>query len=192
MTGLAEPVGTPFYCYSAAAVSRSYAEWREAFAAVGFGDGRHRTCFAVKANGVLALLRHLAASGSGFDVVSDGELHRVMAACGGAAGVVFSGPGTHPAITTGPRRTKFGLAPEEIEELLSTDALSECLEVRAVAVHIGSQVTDLEPLAEWSGGLITEPGRVIAGPAGCRVTRVSSVRRREPRGLLVRDAGGTG
>lgn len=295
LAGLADRVGTPFYCYSAAAISSAYRSWREAFAAVGFDGARHRTCFAVKANSALALLHGLAAAGSGFDVVSGGELHRVMKAGGDAGQVVFSGPGksstelrqaveagvllinvevsdelerlktlartsgrtvciglrlnpdldphTHPATTTGPRHTKFGLAPEEIDEILATRALGRALEVHAIAVHIGSQVTDLDPLAEaasqalewacrlrnegqpvewidiggglaipyeeaaqvptpaefaarigetlsgWTGGLITEPGRVIVGPAGWLVTRMTSVRRREGRGLLVCDAG---
>jgi diaminopimelate decarboxylase len=295
VTTVAESVGTPFYCYSAAKVSRAYRDWRAAFAEVGFDGPRHRTCFAVKANGALALLRHLSAAGSGFDVVSTGELRRVRAAGGSLSEVVFSGPGkraedlreavacgvglinveapgevpllrqyaeaaerrvaiglrlnpdldakTHPSITTGPRQTKFGLAPDEIDDLLASDAFGRHLEVRAVAVHIGSQVTDLEPLvaaadqalqwadrlatcgqpvdwidiggglgipyedgmlvptprqyaariggvlSDWRGGLITEPGRIIAGPAGWLVTRVTSVRRRGDRGLLVCDAG---
>ncbi len=295
MTALAESVGTPFYCYSAAAVADAFRAWREAFAEVGFAGDRHRVCFAVKANGALALLRQLAVAGAGFDVVSPGELHRVEAAGGNPADVVFSGPAksaadlqvavtagvgminveapeevgllrqvaadagrrvtvglrvnpdldpkTHPSIATGPRYTKFGLAPQEIEDLLTDDALGEWLDVRAVAVHIGSQITDLEPMVEaaaqalcwatrlrragqpvawldiggglgipyddhaavptpsqfaarigtalsdWDGGLITEPGRVIVGPAGWLVTKVVSARRRPDRGLLVCDVG---
>ena len=292
---LAERVGTPFYVYSAAGIAGAHARWRAAFAAAGFEDERHRTCFAVKANSALAVLRHLALAGADFDVVSAGELHRVVAAGGRADRVVFSGPGktdedlqhavatgvglinieapveieqltamaagraapiaiglrlnpdldprTHPAIATGPRQTKFGLAPEEIDELLADDGWRGALEVRAVAVHIGSLVSELEPMAEaarqalawarklraaghpiewidiggglaiaydddaqvpapeafaarigeelaaWDGGLITEPGRIIAAAAGWLVTRVTVLRRRGGRGLLVCDAG---
>ena len=292
---IAAEVGTPFYCYSAAAIGEAYSAWRSAFDAVGFAGERHRTCFAVKANSALAVLRHLAAAGASFDVVSAGELHRVEAAGAGTAGVVFSGPGksaedleaaieagvglvnleapdeverlaalaeaagrrvavgvrlnpdlhpkTHPSIATGPRNTKFGLSPAEIEALLAGEAVRGPLEIQAVAVHIGSQITDLEPLesaarqalqwahrlreaghpvrwidtggglgirytdevgvptaadlaarvgealADWDGGLITEPGRAIVAAAGWLFTRVISVRRRQPRGLLVCDAG---
>lgn len=292
---LADEVGTPFYCYSAQSIGAAYTRWRAAFEAAGFAARRHRTCFAVKANSALVVLRHLRGMGADFDVVSAGELYRVGAAGAGAAGVVFSGPGkshedlraavesgvglinvevpgeidrlrelaqsaqrtiaiglrvnpdldpeTHPSIATGPRQTKFGLAPEEIEELLARDLSGDGLDVRAIAVHIGSQVSQLKPMAEaasqaldwaervrdaghpvewidiggglaipyeegaqvptpeafaqrigevlerWDGGLITEPGRIIVGPAGWLATRVTAVRQRGDRGLLVCDAG---
>jgi len=292
---LAGRIGTPFYCYSAAAIARAFERWRDAFAAVGFAAPRHRTCFAVKANSALAVLRHLTLAGADFDVVSAGELYRVGAAGGRVDRAVFAGPGktdedlryavdvgvgiinvevpgeierlrrlaqgrgttvrvglrlnpdldprTHPAIATGPRQTKFGLAPDEIEALLAQRAFDSNVAVHAVAVHIGSQIVDLEPLgaaarqalewavrlrdagqpvqwidvggglaipydtadavpspeelaavigevlAGWDGGLITEPGRILVGPAGWLVTRVTAVRRRGERGLLVCDAG---
>ena len=50
---LAEEVGTPFYSYSSAALSLAYDRWCHAFQEIGFGQDRHRACFAVKANGAL-------------------------------------------------------------------------------------------------------------------------------------------
>jgi len=73
VAALADHVGTPFYCYSGAAISAAYGRWRDAFATVGFDGARHRTCFAVKANSALAVLGHLAAAGSDFDEMLLGE-----------------------------------------------------------------------------------------------------------------------
>ncbi len=81
-------VGTPCYIYSRATLER---HWRAFDAAL---DGlAHRICYAVKANSNLAVLDLLARLGSGFDIVSVGELERVLAAGGDPAGVVFSGVG---------------------------------------------------------------------------------------------------
>ncbi len=88
LEALARRFGTPLYVYDFDAVGAAYAAYARAFA------GReHRICFAVKANGNLALLRRLAGWGSGFDVVSGGELARVRRAGGAAGGGVFSGVG---------------------------------------------------------------------------------------------------
>ena len=80
--------GTPCYVYSRAALERS---WRAFDAALGLRS--HLVCYAVKANSSLALLNVLARLGSGFDIVSIGELERVLAAGGEAGKVVFSGVG---------------------------------------------------------------------------------------------------
>ncbi|HET6222310.1 MAG TPA: diaminopimelate decarboxylase, partial [Dongiaceae bacterium] len=67
---LAEAVGTPFYCYSSAALSAAYTDFAQAFA------GRPvSSCESLKANANLAILRTLAGLGAGADVVSEGELH---------------------------------------------------------------------------------------------------------------------
>ncbi len=85
---IAERVGTPFYLYSRAHIE---ARWRAFDRA--FGAREHLVCYAVKANSNLAVLNVLARLGSGFDIVSVGELERVLAAGGHANQVVFSGVG---------------------------------------------------------------------------------------------------
>ncbi len=80
--------GTPLYIYSRAIIER---HWKAFDAAA--GDVPHLICYAVKANGNLAILNLLARLGSGFDIVSGGELARVIAAGGDAKKVVFSGVG---------------------------------------------------------------------------------------------------
>jgi len=85
---IAERYGTPCYVYSRAAREQAYREFTAAFA------GReHLICYAVKANSSLALLNLLARLGSGFDIVSGGELERVLAAGGDPGKTVFSGVG---------------------------------------------------------------------------------------------------
>ncbi|MFO8153699.1 diaminopimelate decarboxylase [Thioalkalivibrio sp.] len=85
---LAEVVGTPAYVYSRATLTRHYRAFTAALA-----DIPHRVCFAVKANSSLAVLNVLARLGSGFDIVSGGELERVLRAGGLPGGIVFSGVG---------------------------------------------------------------------------------------------------
>jgi diaminopimelate decarboxylase len=85
---LAECYGTPCYIYSRRAIE---ARWRELDQA--FGEQPHLICYAVKANSNLAVLDVLARLGSGFDIVSAGELERVLAAGGRPERVVFSGVG---------------------------------------------------------------------------------------------------
>jgi len=80
--------GTPCYVYSRATLERHWRAFDEAFKAQ-----PHLVCFAVKANSNLAVLNVLARLGSGFDIVSVGELERVLAAGGDAGKVVFSGVG---------------------------------------------------------------------------------------------------
>lgn len=85
---LANDFGTPLYVYSGAAMSAALASYQRALA-----GRRHLVCYAMKANSNLALLRRFAAAGCGFDIVSGGELQRVLAAGGKAERVVFSGVG---------------------------------------------------------------------------------------------------
>jgi diaminopimelate decarboxylase len=84
--GIAARFGTPCYVYSRAALEARYDAYVAAFA-----GHRVRVCYAVKANGNLAVLGVLAARGAGFDIVSGGELARVLAAGGEPRRVVFSG-----------------------------------------------------------------------------------------------------
>ncbi len=86
LTQLADEVGTPCYVYSRATLTRHFRAYTEAL-----GGHPHLICYAVKANSNLAVLGLLASLGAGFDIVSVGELERVLAAGGDPAKVVFSG-----------------------------------------------------------------------------------------------------
>lgn len=88
MAALARRFGTPLYVYDGDAIAAAYSAFDQALA-----HRSHLICAAVKANANLALLRRLAALGSGFDVVSGGELERVLQAGGPAGRIVFSGVG---------------------------------------------------------------------------------------------------
>tara|TARA_Y100000814_G_C12336350_1_gene403018 strand:- start:488 stop:1738 length:1251 start_codon:yes stop_codon:yes gene_type:complete len=88
ITSVAEKFGTPCFVYSKAALEDNFGAYKKAF-----GDHPHLICFAVKANSNLAVLNVLAKLGSGFDIVSGGELDRVLAAGGDPRKVTFSGLG---------------------------------------------------------------------------------------------------
>lgn len=88
LPSVAELHGTPAYIYSKAAIVNRFRAYESALA--GFP---HRICYSVKANSNLAVLKVLAAEGAGFDIVSGGELYRVLAAGGDPVSVVFSGVG---------------------------------------------------------------------------------------------------
>ena len=85
---IAKEVGTPCYVYSAQSILDAYHAYDSAF-----GDLPHNVCFAVKANSTLGVLALLVKAGAGFDIVSGGELYRVLAAGGDPGRVVFSGVG---------------------------------------------------------------------------------------------------
>ena len=101
LDGIAEAVGTPCYVYSASDILGRYHAYDRAF-----GDLPHKVCYAVKANSNINVLRILAEAGAGFDIVSGGELYRVLQAGGDVSNVVFSG---------------VGKTEEEIEYALSED-----------------------------------------------------------------------
>jgi len=88
VSALADQHGTPLYVYSRATLERHWKAFDEAL-----GDHPHLVCYAVKANSNLAVLALLAKLGSGFDIVSGGELARVLKAGGDPARIVFSGVG---------------------------------------------------------------------------------------------------
>ena len=92
LSEIAARFGTPCYVYSRAALTAAYAAYRDALQAHGLAD-RSLICYAVKANSNLAILNLFARLGAGFDIVSGGELARVIAAGGAADKVVFSGVG---------------------------------------------------------------------------------------------------
>ena len=195
LSALAKQFGTPLYVYSAGTIRRRYREFERAFR--GFP---HTVCYSVKANSNLAILRMLAGLGCGFDVVSGGELERVLHVDRRAATkMVFSGVGktaaemdaalkagillfnieseselellaeraerrritarvalrvnpdvsaeTHPYISTGLHRHKFGVPIHDAPRLYARAADSLFLEVAGVSVHIGSQITNLAPFS---------------------------------------------
>ena len=193
---LAGKLGTPVYVYSAAMIDERYRQFDRAFA-----DFPHTVCYSVKANSNLSILRLLAKKGAGFDIVSGGELERVLAADRKAAKkVVFSGVGktreeishalkagillfnveseselaalaecssklrkpgrvalrvnpdvaaeTHPYISTGLHKHKFGVPITAARSLYGQAAKERYLKVSGVSVHIGSQITDAAPFGE--------------------------------------------
>lgn len=92
LDSIAERYGTPTYVYSRAALTEHFMAYQDALA-----DRHHLICYAVKANSNLAVLNVLAQLGAGFDIVSVGELERVLAAGGDPAKVIFSGVGKQPS-----------------------------------------------------------------------------------------------
>ncbi len=89
---IAERFGTPTYVYSRAYLEQQFLSYQSAL------QGReHLICYAVKANSNIAVLNVLAKLGAGFDIVSQGELERVLAASGDPAKIVFSGVAKTPA-----------------------------------------------------------------------------------------------
>ena len=88
LAAIAATAGTPLYVYSAGGILERYRSYDNALRGV-----PHRVCYAVKANGNTAVLRLLAEAGAGFDIVSGGELYRVLKAGGEASRVVFAGVG---------------------------------------------------------------------------------------------------
>jgi diaminopimelate decarboxylase len=193
---LAERYGTPLYVYSATTIRERLAAFEKAFC-----DIPHTICYSVKANSNLSILRLLARQGCGFDVVSGGELERVLAADRRAAKeIVFSGVGksademkaalqagillfnveseselsalaecaarlrkvarialrvnpdvaadTHPYISTGLHKHKFGVPIATARDLYAKASQMQYLKVSGVSVHIGSQITDVAPFAE--------------------------------------------
>jgi diaminopimelate decarboxylase len=195
LSKLAKRFGTPLYVYSATSVRQRVRTFERAF-----GDVEHTICYSVKANSNISILRLLGNLGCGFDVVSGGELERVLRADRHAAKlVVFSGVGktvaemqaalkagillfnlesaselealqncaaklkrkariafrvnpdvpadTHPYISTGLQKHKFGVPLGEARELYALCARSKYLQVAGVSVHIGSQISDVSPFA---------------------------------------------
>ncbi len=134
---IAEACGTPCYVYSRATLERHFRAFDEAL-----GGHPHLVCFAVKANGNLAVLDVLARLGAGFDIVSGGELARVRAAGGDPARVVFSGVGkTEGEIRAALEAGIRCLNVESLPELDRIEAVAAALGVRApVAVRVNPDV----------------------------------------------------
>ena len=189
---IAAQVGTPFYCYSTATLTRHFRLFDEALEGVD-----HLVCYAVKAASNVAILKTLADMGAGMDVVSGGEYARAKAAGVPGERIVFSGVGktrneiaqvlaggvrqfnvesepemaaisavaqemgvvapitvrvnpdvdarTHAKIATGKSENKFGIPIARAREVYAEAAALPGLKVVGIDVHIGSQLTDLEP-----------------------------------------------
>jgi diaminopimelate decarboxylase len=192
LSALAETVGTPFYCYSTATLTRHYRVFAGAFA-----DVPALVCYAMKANSNQAVIRTLARLGAGADVVSAGELKRARAAGIPPDKIMFSGigktadelalavdegilcvnvesepelellaaiaaqkgrsvnislrvnpdvdPKTHAKIATGKAENKFGIPISRARAVYAHAARLDGVRVAGVDMHIGSQITALEP-----------------------------------------------
>ncbi|MDO8421027.1 MAG: diaminopimelate decarboxylase [Parvibaculum sp.] len=189
---MADAIGTPFYCYSSATLTRHARVFLDAF------KGQPaRLCYSVKANSNLAVIATLAAQGAGADVVSEGELRRALAAGIAPAQIVFSGVGktaaemtyalevgidqfnvesepelellatlaaaqnkiakiairvnpdvdakTHEKIATGKAENKFGISWKLAPAVYARAAQLPSIAAIGIDVHIGSQLTSLEP-----------------------------------------------
>ncbi|HEY1363469.1 MAG TPA: diaminopimelate decarboxylase [Xanthobacteraceae bacterium] len=192
LTEVARAVGTPFYCYSTATLTRHYQVFAGAFA-----DVDALVCYSLKANSNQAVIRTLAALGAGADAVSGGEIKRALAAGVPRDRIMFSGIGktadelalaveedilcinieseaelellsciaagrdrtarisvrvnpdvdarTHAKIATGLAESKFGIPISRARTVYAQAAKLPGLQVIGVDMHIGSQITALEP-----------------------------------------------
>jgi diaminopimelate decarboxylase len=192
LAAIAAEVGTPFYCYSTATLTRHYKVFAEAFA-----DVPSLVCYAMKANSNQAVIATLARLGAGADVVSGGELKRALAAGVPPERIMFSGVGktagelaaaidagilcinvesepeldllsqiasqkgreacvsirvnpdvdakTHAKIATGKSENKFGIPISRAREVYAHAGKLKGLRIVGVDMHIGSQITDLQP-----------------------------------------------
>jgi diaminopimelate decarboxylase len=192
LSALAGTVGTPFYCYASGAIEGAYRAMAEALS-----DLPATICYALKANGNLAVVRTLAALGAGADVVSEGELRIALAAGVPANKIVFAGVGksgdemaaglhagiqqfnveslpeletlsqvavslgrrapvalrvnpdvdarTHAKISTGQAENKFGIDLDQIQDAVKLAMELPGISLEGLAVHIGSQLTELAP-----------------------------------------------
>ena len=192
---IARDVGTPTYVYSSATLQRHYRVFDDALSGI-----PHLIAFSVKANSNLAVLKLLFDAGAGADIVSGGELFRVMRAGGDPKRVVFSGvgkteaemqlaleagilafnvesqaelevldrvagrmgvqapvslrvnpdvdPETHPYISTGLKKNKFGVSAASAREAYHLAVQCKNIEVVGVDCHIGSQLTKTAPFTD--------------------------------------------
>jgi diaminopimelate decarboxylase len=207
---IAREVGTPAYVYSLATLKRHFRVFDQAFAKV-----PHIVCFSVKANSNIALLRTFTNEGGGFDIVSGGELFRVLKAGADPKKIVFScvgkrkdeieyaldsgilmfnvesehemvaldeiaggigkkapislrinpdvDPQTHPYISTGMKKAKFGVEIKRSLESYKRAAAMPHLEVVGVDCHIGSQLTSVSPFVDALARVREYLDRVLVG-----------------------------
>jgi len=125
LTVLAETIGTPFYCYSLATLTRHYETFKSAFSSLDC-----LVCYAVKANSNQAVLTALARLGAGMDVVSEGELRRARAAGVPADKITFSG--------VGKTQGEIGFALDEGILCFNVESEPELLAISAIAAAKGA------------------------------------------------------
>ena len=195
LADIAATVGTPFYCYSTATLTRHYHLFTEALSPL-----PHLVCFAIKSLSNIAVLKTLGDLGAGMDVVSGGEYLRARAAGVPGSRIVFSGVGktqtemrmaleggirqfnvesepelralsevahslgltapitirvnpdvdarTHEKIATGKKDNKFGIPIGRASQVYAEAAKLPGIKVIGIDVHIGSQLTELEPFEQ--------------------------------------------
>jgi diaminopimelate decarboxylase len=176
---LATRVGTPTYVYSEATLRRHFRVVDQAF-----GGAPHLVCYSVKASGNLALLASLARWGSGFDVVSGGELARVLAAGGDPGLTVFAGVGKTEAEMAFALRTGIGMFNvESAEELEALDRVGRRVRRRApFAIRVNPGV-DAMTHRHISTGLPTSKFGVPFEEARRLYTRARRMRGLRARGV---------
>jgi diaminopimelate decarboxylase len=130
---IAQHYGTPTFVYSRAAIESRYRALDRALAGT-----RHHLCYAVKANSNLAVLDVLARLGAGFDIVSIGELQRVLAAGGDASKVVFSGVGKRVEEIT--EALRVGVRCFNIESAEELTALADCAQRTGIRAQMALRV----------------------------------------------------
>ena len=195
LRNIADAVGTPVYIYSEQTLRRHVRVFDEAFHSI-----PHLICYAVKANSNINILRRFAEWGTGFDIVSGGELFRVLRAGASPEKVIFAGvgktaqeiryaldagilffnvespaelelihsiaretnqharvsiranpdvdPRTHPYISTGMQKHKFGVSLSDARELYRNARRLQNIDVVGVQCHIGSQITEIAPFEQ--------------------------------------------
>jgi diaminopimelate decarboxylase len=158
---IAAKAGTPCYVYSSSTILENFRAYHDSF-----GNVPHLVCYSVKANGNLALLRLLADAGAGFDIVSGGELFRVLKAGGDPAKVVFSGVGkTSTEIDQALAAGILAFNCESEPELALVDALAHRRGVKArVAVRVNPDV-EADTHAHISTGRLAHKFGVDIGEA---------------------------
>lgn len=133
LEALAAAYGTPAYVYSRATLTRHFRVMTEAL-----GDQPHLICYAVKANANLAVLNVLARLGSGFDIVSGGELARVLQAGGDPARIVFSGVGKRAAELE--HALSVGIRCFNVESIAELERLDRIARAHGVAAPVSLRV----------------------------------------------------
>jgi diaminopimelate decarboxylase len=197
---IAEKHGTPVYVYSGRTILEHYRKLRDAFAGSGELSPAPLICYSVKANSNLSILKLMKDEGSGFDVVSGGELYRALKVGADPQKIVFAGvgkndeeityalekgillfnveseeelanidriagkvgrkapvalrvnpdvdPQTHTYISTGKKETKFGVDLTRAKRILQSAQQLKNISLSGLHVHIGSQITKVDPYVE--------------------------------------------
>ena len=153
LSTIAERFGTPAYVYSKAALVEGYRRYADAIEACGESSDRASICYAVKANPNLSILRLFAGQGAGFDIVSGGELERVLKAGGDPARVIFSGVGKTRAEMT--RALEVGIRcfnVESMSELAQLGDVARLADQRAaISLRINTDVDARTPPYIYTG-----------------------------------------